>query len=78
MAPISHALLTQEGHPLAFTSEKLWDRNLGKSIYEKEMMAILHADSHLFALSSPVLEWLIQEQKEWFTNDTMSQLIKRL
>jgi hypothetical protein len=28
---------------LAFTSKKLSKRNLGKSIYEKEMLAILHA-----------------------------------
>jgi hypothetical protein len=36
------AVLMQEGHPLAFTSKQLCDRNLGKSTYEKEMMAILH------------------------------------
>jgi len=35
-------VLTQEGHPLAFTSKQLCDHNLGKSTYEKEMMAILH------------------------------------
>ena len=32
----------QEGRPLAFTSKQLFDRNPGKSIYEKEMMAIWH------------------------------------
>jgi hypothetical protein len=32
----------QEGWPLAFTSKKLSEINLGKSIYEKEMLAILH------------------------------------
>ena len=36
-------VLTQEGGPLAFTSEQLCDRNLGKSTYGKEMMVILHA-----------------------------------
>jgi hypothetical protein len=36
------ALLTQEGRPLAFTSRQLSERNLGKSIYEKEILAILH------------------------------------
>jgi hypothetical protein len=36
-------VLMQEGQPLAFTSKKLSERNLGKSIYEKEMLAILHA-----------------------------------
>jgi hypothetical protein len=33
----------QEGRPLAFTSKKLYKINLGKSIYEKEILAILHA-----------------------------------
>ena len=33
----------QEGQPLAFTSKKLSKWNLGKPIYEKEMLAILHA-----------------------------------
>jgi hypothetical protein len=35
--------LMQEGRPLAFTSKQLSKQNLGKSIYEKEMLAILHA-----------------------------------
>jgi hypothetical protein len=35
--------LTQEGRPLAFTSKQLSERNLGKSIYEKEILVILHA-----------------------------------
>jgi hypothetical protein len=35
-------ILMQEGRPLAFTSKQLSERNLGKSIYEKEMLAILH------------------------------------
>jgi hypothetical protein len=37
------AVLRQEGQPLAFTNKQLSERNLGKSIYEKEMLAILHA-----------------------------------
>jgi hypothetical protein len=37
------AVLMQEGRPLVFTSKQLSKRNLGKSIYEKEMLAILHA-----------------------------------
>jgi hypothetical protein len=37
------AVLMQEGRPLAFTSKQLSEINLGKSIYEKEMLAILHA-----------------------------------
>jgi hypothetical protein len=36
------AVLMQEGRPLAFTIKQLSERNLGKSIYEKEMLAILH------------------------------------
>jgi hypothetical protein len=36
-------VLMQEGRPLAFTRKQLSKRNLGKSIYEKEMLAILHA-----------------------------------
>jgi hypothetical protein len=36
------AVLMQEGPPLAFTNKQLSKRNLGKSIYEKEMLAILH------------------------------------
>ena len=35
-------LLMKEGWPLAFTRKQLSERNLGKSIYEKEMLAILH------------------------------------
>jgi hypothetical protein len=38
-----NTVLMQEGRPLAFTSKKLSKRNLGKPIYEKEMLAILHA-----------------------------------
>ena len=34
-------VLMQEGCPLACTSKQLCDKNLGKSTYEKEMMAIL-------------------------------------
>jgi hypothetical protein len=35
--------LMQEGRPLAFTSKQLSEINLGKSIYENEMLAIMHA-----------------------------------
>jgi hypothetical protein len=35
-------VLMQEGRPLAFTSKQLSERNMGKSIYEKEMLAIFH------------------------------------
>jgi hypothetical protein len=36
-------VLMQEGIPLAFTSKQLSERHLGQPIYEKEMLAILHA-----------------------------------
>ena len=35
-------VLMQEGHPLAFTSNHLCDKNFGKYTYKKEIMAILH------------------------------------
>jgi hypothetical protein len=36
-------VLMQEGQPLAFTSKQLSEKNMGKPIYEKAMLAILHA-----------------------------------
>jgi hypothetical protein len=36
------AILMQDCWPLAFTSKQLSERHLGQSIYEKEMMVILH------------------------------------
>jgi hypothetical protein len=38
-----NVVLMQEGRPLAFISKQLSEKNLGKPIYEKEMLAILHA-----------------------------------
>jgi hypothetical protein len=35
-------ILMQEGRSLDFTNKQLSERHLGKSIYEKEMLAILH------------------------------------
>jgi hypothetical protein len=35
-------VLMQEGRPLEFTSKQLSERNMGKSIYENEMLSILH------------------------------------
>ena len=35
-------ILMQEGHPLEFTNKYFCNKNLGKSSYKKEMMAILH------------------------------------
>jgi hypothetical protein len=37
------AILMQEGHFLAFTRKQFSEQYLGKSIYEKEMLSILHA-----------------------------------
>jgi hypothetical protein len=36
------AVLMQEGRSVAFTNKQLSERHLGQSIYEKEMLAILH------------------------------------
>ena len=36
------AVLMQEGHPLAFTSHLIKGKNFKNTIYEKEMLAILH------------------------------------
>jgi hypothetical protein len=36
-------VLMQYGGPLAFTRKQLSERHLGQSIYEKEMLSILHA-----------------------------------
>jgi hypothetical protein len=37
------AVLMQEGKPLSFTIKQFSDLHLGQSIYEKEMLVILHA-----------------------------------
>ena len=36
-------ILMQEGRPIAFESRPIKGKNLHKPIYEKEMLAILHA-----------------------------------
>jgi hypothetical protein len=35
-------LLMQDGRPSTFTNKQLSDRHLGQSIYEKEILVILH------------------------------------
>jgi transposase InsO family protein len=40
------AVLQQEGHPIAFISKALGQKNLGLSTYEKECLAILFAIEH--------------------------------
>jgi hypothetical protein len=35
-------VLMQDGMPLAFTSKQISKRHLGQSIYEKEMLDIMH------------------------------------
>jgi hypothetical protein len=37
------AVLMKDARPLDFTSKQLLEQHLGQSIYEKEMMSILHA-----------------------------------
>jgi hypothetical protein len=37
-----NTVLMQEGRPLAFTRKQSSEQNLGKSIYEKEILAIFH------------------------------------
>ena len=37
------AILMQDGRPIAFESRPIKGKNLHKPIYEKEMLAILHA-----------------------------------
>jgi hypothetical protein len=37
------AILMQEGRPISFESRQIKGKNLHKPIYEKEMLAILHA-----------------------------------
>ena len=37
------AVLMQEGHPLSFTSHPIKGKNFKKTIYEEEMLAVLHA-----------------------------------
>ena len=37
------AILMQEGHPLSFTSHPIKGKNFKNPIYEKQMLAILHA-----------------------------------
>jgi hypothetical protein len=36
------AILMQDGRPLAFTKKQILERHLGQSIYEKEMLSIMH------------------------------------
>ena len=36
-------VLMQEGHPIAFYSKAISERALGRSTYEKELMAIVHS-----------------------------------
>jgi hypothetical protein len=59
-------VLMQEGQPLAFTRKKLSEINLGKSIYEKEMLAIMH----VIDLWCPYLLW------KCFQNKTYHQSLK--
>jgi hypothetical protein len=77
-------VLMQEGRPLAFTSRQLFERNLGKPIYEKEMLSIIHVVDlwHPYLLGKCFqiktehqrLKYFLKlfisfpEQKKWVTN----------
>jgi hypothetical protein len=76
-------VLMQEGRPLAFTSKQLSKKNLGKPIYEKEILMILHAVElwHPYLLGKrfqiktdhQILKYFLeqrissQEQQKWVT-----------
>jgi hypothetical protein len=76
-------VLMKEGRPLAFTSKQLSKKNLGKPIYEKQMLVVLHVVElwHLYLLGQCFqiktnhqrlkyfLEQCIssQEQQKWVT-----------
>jgi hypothetical protein len=51
---------------LAFTSKQLSERNMGKSIYEKEILAILHAMDL----------WRLYLLGKWFQIKTNHQSLK--
>jgi hypothetical protein len=59
------AVLMQDGRPLAFTSKQLSERHLGQSIYEKEMLAIMHVVDLWHVLT-------------YWVNDSKSKLIIRV
>jgi hypothetical protein len=77
-------VLMQEGRPLAFTSKQLSERNLGKSIYEKEILDIMHAidlwcpyllgQCFQIKIYHQSLEYFLEqrisspEQQKWVTN----------
>jgi hypothetical protein len=80
---VINIVLMQEGQPSAFTSKQLSERNLDKAIYEKEMLAIMHAIDllhpyllgHCFQIKidHQILKYFLeqrissQEQQKWVT-----------
>jgi hypothetical protein len=87
-------VLMQEGRPLAFESRPLKGKDLHKPIYEKEMMAILHAlkkwcpyligrhfqyaEAFLCAISIIQPDWIIEARDEWKNDEKVWTLIQRL
>ena len=67
------AVLMQEGHPIAFESKNLNKRKSLKSMYDKEMLAIIHAltkwrqyllvSKILIRIGHNSLQYLLQQQK---------------
>jgi hypothetical protein len=69
------AVLMQDGRPLAFTSKQLSERHLGQSIYEKEMLAILHVMDiwHLISWGNVSRLKLITRASSIFWNNKFHQ-----
>jgi hypothetical protein len=69
-------VLMQEGQPLAFTSKKLSEINMGKSIYEKEMLAILHVIDlwHPYLLGQCFQIKTDHQSVKYFLEQTISSL----
>ena len=72
-------VLMQEGQPLAFTNKQLSERNLGKSIYEKEILAILHVVDlwHPYLLGQRFQIKIDHQSLKYFLEQHISSLEKQ-
>jgi hypothetical protein len=72
-------VLMQEGRPLAFTSKQLFEHNLGKSIYEKEILAILHVVDiwHPYLLGKYFQIKTYHQSLKYFLEQRLSSLEKQ-
>jgi hypothetical protein len=72
-------VLMQEVRPLAFTNKQLSERNLGKSIYEKEMLVILNALdlSHLYLLGKYFQIMIYHQSLKYFLEQCPSSPEKK-